>query len=352
MTILISIVVFGSRSIIRSADETGSEKHNPVAKKEFWNTGEGIDSPEFNRQRKLTEFNRFFLEDPNHFIKDHCFVKKDGRYHLFYIRGVRHKDTPKKSIGIDQWIGHASTDDFHRWEIHEPLTQEGAPSVIEKDGVWYLFYNKDKYSDPFRPIRVATSTDLFHWKNHDKNPVYEPSEKFYHYTPALPHCRDFHVFREGDWFYLLFTGLTKDGLGCIGLVRSHNLYDWEDLGPLFVLDHSTRKYARCWWSGYGNPESPFLFKKNGWWHLFFTDNSWAQMYHLWSKDMTKGWTWEHGQKLIVNNGGYDSPSAASEIIERETGDLMSYYFWDLEKRTFALRLAEIGWEGPILYLKY
>ena len=139
------------------------------------------------------------------------------------------------------------------WQIHEPLSQEGAPFVIEKDGIWYLFYNRDSCRDPFWPIRVASSADLFHWKSCDRNPVYEPSKRFYQYRGTSPkHCRDFHVIREGEWFYLLFCGLTKDGLGCIGLVRSKNLYDWKDLGPLFVLDHSTRKYPRCWWSGYGN----------------------------------------------------------------------------------------------------
>ena len=78
----------------------------------------------------------------------------------------------------------------------------------------------------------------------------------------------------------------------------------------------------------------------------------AQTYHLWSKDMRKGWSWENGQKLIVNNHGYDAPCAATEIVEQGAGDLMSYYFWDLEKRTFLLRLVEIGWEGPVLYVKY
>lgn len=341
---------FGGLPMARGADTTDSENNRPVTEKVLdRDTGHGLDCAEFNRQRKLTEFNRLFLDDPGHYIKDHCLVKKNDRYHLFYIRGVRTKDIAEFR---DQWIGHASTADFHCWQIHEPLTQEGAPFVIENGGVWYLFYNRDSFRDPRRPIRVATSTDLFHWKTHDKNPVYEPSAKFYRYAAPVRHCRDFHVFREGDWFYLLFCGLTKDGLGCVGLVRSKNLLDWEDLGPLFVLDHSARKYTRCWWSGYGNPESPCLFKKNGWWHLFFTDNSWTQTYHLWSKDMTTGWSWEHAQKLVVNNNGYDSISAATEIVERRAGDLMSYYFWDMEKKTFVLRLTEIGWEGPILYVKY
>ena len=293
----------------------------------------------------MTEFATRYLEVPGYFVKDHCWVKRGKDYHIFYITGRMPK-------GIDTHIGHASTRDFTHWQIHSRLTQEGAPFVIEKDGLFYLFYNRDSNSHPYCPIRLATSSDLLHWKSYPGNPVYAPSPKYYRYGPSVKHCRDFHVLQEGSYYYLLFCGLTKKGVGCVGVIRSRDLHNWEDLGPMFVLDHGVKKQTRCWWSGYGNPESPQLFKKDGLWHLFFTDNSYSQPYHLWSDKMLEGFSWRNAQLLFANENGYKSPRAATEVIFRPDGDLMSYYFWDLIKKKCVLRLREIGWEGPVVYFKY
>jgi hypothetical protein len=139
----------------------------------------------------------------------------------------------------------------------------------------------------------------------------------------------------------------------VGVIHSTDLLTWEDAGPMFTLDHSSKRHARCWWSGYGNPESPFLFKRGNYWHLLFTDNSFSQVYHLWSEKMLDGWSWKNSQKPWVNNNGYlGSEIAATEIVEMGGRQFISYYFYDRAWGTYSLRLAEIGWQGPVMYLKY
>ena len=143
---------------------------------------------------------------------------------------------------------------------------EGAPSVIRKDGTFYLYSNR-RVGVTERPgIVLATSTDLECGEVHGDNPVYAPNPELYSW-PEPRHCRDYHVMPfEGDYL-MLFAELTRRGLGCVGAIWSRDLVHWEDRGPMFLLDKAGQGYTLWEEVGYGIPESPFLLRHDGRWHL-------------------------------------------------------------------------------------
>ena len=211
---------------------------------------------------------RGYFSDPGHFIKDHTWVHQWGRWHVFYIRG-------RQAAGfldqIDEEVGHASTADFVDWRVHASLPVEGAPSVIEKDGVFYFYSNRPKGTEEKPGIILVTSKNLEDWDVYEKNPVYVPNPHFYAW-PAVKHCRDYHVMPFENGYLMLFAELTRDSIGCVGAIRSDDLVSWSDLGPIFLLDKPNRGYTQWNEVGYGIPESPFLMEKDGRWHLWVTDN--------------------------------------------------------------------------------
>ena len=143
-----------------------------------------------------------------------------------------------------------------------PQSWEGmvvsAPSIIQHDGLYYMFYTGfDDRVPGKQTVGLATSKDLFDWKRHPGNPVYEAPEWAERRPDGWIDCRDSHVLKYGDEFSALFTMVTtKEGKGAIALASSKNLTEWKDLGPAVVT--------------FKEPESPRVFEHGGSYYMFIS----------------------------------------------------------------------------------
>lgn len=183
------------------------------------------------------------------YLKDFCHIRASDGWHLFHIAG-----TPGVSCclpGNEIWFGHATTTDFLSWETHSPcfyLDPAGwdnghvfAPYVIEHDSKYWMFYTGCALDNTQR-IGAAVSDDLHNWTRVGTRPVIRPEEYGWAFCPATggSACRDPHVCRFGDEYWLYYTAVTQTGRGAVGLSVSKDLIQWEDRGPVFqsgVLAH-------------------------------------------------------------------------------------------------------------------
>jgi predicted GH43/DUF377 family glycosyl hydrolase len=177
-------------------------------------------------------------------FRDFSAIRVGDRWHVLYtdFRINQHSRTPGQGIAL----GHVSSRDLINWDVHEPALfidpggWDGraiwAPYLLEHEGIYYVFYTGlDK--DLAQGIGVATSTDLAIFRRHPANPVFVPRGlDWCLWTPgSLSHCRDPHVLRIAEKFYLYYTALCKTGEVCVAAAESCDLLNWSDVGPVAKL---------------------------------------------------------------------------------------------------------------------
>ncbi|TFF95788.1 MAG: hypothetical protein EU544_02015 [Promethearchaeota archaeon] len=173
-----------------------------------------------------------WMNDPNGTIFH------DGKYHLFYQHNPY-----KNKWGSIHW-GHASSEDLIRWK-HLPIALAPSQSLGEKhcfsgccvidQGVPKVIYTKIgriwevlKGSEQWMAIG---SKDLLKWKKSEYNPIMEDS---LHGDESIRQWRDPYIWKEqGVWYCLLSGHYRWRHRGVILLYRSHDLINWEYLGPLY-----------------------------------------------------------------------------------------------------------------------
>lgn len=192
-----------------------------------------------------------------------------GEYHIFYLMGGTGKTT---------WEHIVSSDLVHWKELPTVLTPDGAPdgpdggamftgSVIEKDGVFHIFYTGHNANNPegLEFIMHATSDDLIKWTKHPADilkpdgEIYRVGKKAHPEKPWPPfiewNFRDPYVFLNGEekCYWMLFLGdCAQTGKVVQGLATSHDLLKWEFQKPLNLPE---------------GQECPDLFKIGDTWYL-------------------------------------------------------------------------------------
>ncbi len=217
--------------------------------------------------------------------KDFAFIKKDGVYHLFYIR---HNDF-LPPFATENDFGHAVSTDLYRWQQLPavlPVDPFGwdnlhvwAPHIIEAGGLYWMFYTgvtekPGEFSDTQR-IGVAVSSDLMTWNRPYVQPVWEnrlAPWAWWRPLNAYMSCRDPFVMADpaapGQYLMYYTASLTSDSLATVvGVARSPNgdMAEWVDDKPLMITHRSLSFNTLT--------ESPHLFAHNGRWFMFITANA-------------------------------------------------------------------------------
>ncbi len=269
--------------------------------------------------------------------KDFAFLKKDGVYHLFYIR---HNDfLPQWATEID--FGHAiSTDLFHWAQLPAvmPLDPNGwdnlhvwAPHIVQSDGLWWMFYTgvtdrPGTFHDTQR-IGAAVSSDLMTWNRVHQTSVWSTdSAPWAWWAPLSPgmSCRDPFVMPDpaapGQWLLYYTATPANDTLSTlVGVARSPDADPgaWQDEKPLWITHRSLTFNS--------STESPHLFEHNGRWFLFITSNAGQPLtFFVGSNPLGEPATWTYRGRLR-NMLGYDTSTwFASESLRDGTQDLFAF----------------------------
>ena len=270
----------------------------------------------------------FKPEKHGSYVNDHSIIKaNDGLWHLFGITSF------KSNSYNEKYFVHASGEN-----LDEPMKEEGraidrgtlawSPSVIERDGYYYMFYGPS-------PTQLAVSFELTEWFNY---PVKLKNE------PLMAAHRDHFVFRHKDE-YLMYVSGIHNKKGAISLFTSKDLINWEFDG--FALASGESAPLHCPW---GAMESPYVVEKDGLYYLFITYTDCEPNNYF----NTLVFVSENPKRFGEYNGG-DSGAVpittlhahASEIIKSEDG---SYYITTCGWQGFALphegavSIARLDWK--------
>ena len=190
-------------------------------------------------------------------IWDFWFAEDGPDIHMYFLQADRALGDPD----LRHWnvsIGHAVSRDMQAWEergtILAPDDWDGrgpepadahttwTGSVIQHDGVWYMFYTGTKPSERglIQRVCLATSPDLHHWTRHDPHVVAEADPTWYEELDLDQWhdqaWRDPHVVRDPETglFHMFLTARANDGpskgRGVIGHATSPDLIRWT-VGP-------------------------------------------------------------------------------------------------------------------------
>ena len=232
--------------------------------------------------------------------KEFTLVRKDGWFHLFYIRQNQWPGAPTELS-----LGHAISRDLYTWTEQDtilpviPGTYEGsqiwAPHLIRTGDTWRMFYPA-MHDDPANGILLrqsiteATSTDLVTWTRRPA-PLFDNTlfPWAYHDTTSSlgSDCRDPFVWWDatrGEWVMYVSTRPATDPLNnmVIGIATSTDLETWQDAGyvPITLADFAFASVA----------ESPSIFQGDPSLLIFlWTTNSGNSLTFGTSSDAITGW---------------------------------------------------------------
>jgi hypothetical protein len=205
------------------------------------------------------------------FMKDHCFVYKDGQWHLFAPLGKL--GTSWEDPGSEETAEHMVSDDLVHWKhLGTAVAASGregyfdkmmggiAPHVIQHDGRYFMFYAGWTFPGK-RPnfdmtgyrqsIGLAVSKDLHRW---------EKPEKFAKDGLGVGGTDQCVVRDKSQNRWLMYTCMND-----VSVFESKDLLHWSPAGV--ALTHADMAGG----DSSGNPaESPFVMKhpRSGKWIIF------------------------------------------------------------------------------------
>ncbi|MFQ5512246.1 MAG: FlgD immunoglobulin-like domain containing protein [Candidatus Krumholzibacteriia bacterium] len=233
-------------------------------------------------------------------VKDHSLVRRNGVYHLFYLRG-------DPAINI----GHVTSTDLIHWSFENPVlsVQPGtwderamwAPQVIQGNRGEYIMYYTGVNQASSQQTGIAMSTDLYDWVKIPW-PVYHPDPLTWAEwsETTFSHGRDPFVLEHQGTYYLLNTAKTWFNKGAISCATSTDLFNWQDIGPMYVHD------------SWHVLESVQCIERNNKFHLFFTEETLGATSHMASDSLLSGWDigtrnfidFGHAPEVTLFDGNY------------------------------------------------
>ena len=271
---------------------------------------------------------------PGEIVKDHSLIRIDGTFHLYFIVVGTNKE---KSFG------HATSPDLRHW-TRQPDVLFAGPETWDATVIWAPTVVRDP-TDPRLLIMYYTGVNAYYAQRMGfaltRDPYIfskAPSESYppfhgdtswmYWYEDHWSNYRDPGFFEENNTCYMVHTAHTWAWKGAIALATSANYLTWQDAGPIYVADN---------WHAI---ESVFLMKRNGRYHLFFTEETIEGISHMSSDSLRSGWN--IATRTVIDLG------AASEVLD--LGD-DRYIFSRHTKYTTAaepissIRFDTLGWHG-------
>ncbi len=280
------------------------------------------------------------LYNPDQDVKDHTIVMADGVYHIFYI------------VANERTFGHATSTDLVRWTFHEPVLSRGEPGAWDSRDIWapcviplegtdgyYLMFYTGVNSASAQQTGIAYSNgDLFQWTKAQEELI-EPfacdSSWCNWAVDEYCHFRDPNFFEDETGCYLTQTTRTKYDYGAVALTSGDGRFSWNDTGPMYVHDN------------WHLLESTFVLKREGKYHLFFTEEGVGGVSHMFSDSLTSGWNVIYRSVIDFGHAAEitRTPTGA-EIISRHTS-----YLDYTNDNVYSIRFDTLTWSGDHAVVK-
>ncbi|MCC6629593.1 MAG: hypothetical protein IT340_19620 [Chloroflexi bacterium] len=171
------------------------------------------------------------------------FARGDAELHLFHLTLPNH-----------DLVQHAVSTDGLSWTALPPALRTGDPgdcdddqiwtmSVTERAGRYYMVYTALARAESGQVQRtaLAISDDLLTWTKHPGNPVGVADPRWYEAAwngHGRISWRDPKPVQVGDTYYATVNARENAGpvlrRGCVGLLASTDLVEWEVRPPLFA----------------------------------------------------------------------------------------------------------------------
>lgn len=281
--------------------------------------------------------------------KDFAIVKRDGLFHLFYIRN----NVSLAPDSTERDFGHAVSQDLWIWQQRPPVLPTNpqgwdnlhvwAPHIIESGGLYWMYYTgvsnlPGEYNHTQR-TGLAVSADLETWNRVGDEPIFSAKEVPWGWRNDLspqPAFRDPFVMpdpAQPSGFLMYYTGnlATDTTATIVGVARSGgDVAAWTDLKPLLITGQAMTF----------NPvtESPHLFEHNGLWYLFMTTSSGQPLsFYTGTNPTGDPAEWTYRGRLSTMLGYTTNNWFASEVLEDGTRSYFAYVSGD------RIEMREILW---------
>ncbi len=192
--------------------------------------------------------------------RDPEIVYHEGVFYIFHTRVDLRTDRSACSL-----VMHTSRDLVH-WDgprlLFDGPEMFSAPgNVVRHNGQWVLCFQSypitpgRRYGNEHCRLFTARSDDLIHWSDPE---VMIPAGTYNHFANSPRQIDPFLVEHDGAWWCFYKTA------GAIGLLRSPDLVDWEELSleaPILSAEMTPDKTGM---------ENPYVIRHNDEWWMFFS----------------------------------------------------------------------------------
>lgn len=198
---------------------------------------------------------RLFFRPRDGWVGDMIPYHDGDQFRLFYLK-TRREGPMFSDIG---WHRVDTRDFVHFTDQGDMDIHGGTGSVIERGGVYHLFYCDNDLSD-VQYVCHAVSRDLTNWEKLPED-TFSAAEELY----ERRNFRDPHVFwhEEAGEYRMLLATRTAQGptnrRGCTGMYASDDLHSWRPMPPLYAPGIDV-----------GAHECPDIFRIGDWWYLTYS----------------------------------------------------------------------------------
>lgn len=175
--------------------------------------------------------------------------------------------------------------------------------ILREDNTWHLWYTGYTNIDSIKYLGYATSPDGFIWTRYKDNPIY-----------ASGWVEDMCVIKSDGTYYMFAEGKGDTAHMLMSTDRIH----WTEQGNLNIRRTNGNSISK---GPYG---TPFVFKENGIWYLFYERDD-SGIWLATSKDLK---TWTNVQDEPVLNRGpesFDKYAVAMNQVIKYKGFYYGYY---------------------------
>jgi predicted GH43/DUF377 family glycosyl hydrolase len=267
----------------------------------------------------------FNLDPPGVDAQDFSIYYEDGWYHIYYIKS-NEGETWTDRGNNSQFFGYEKSQDLSHWSFIDNVLEVDntsnwnnqhvwAPHVFKNGSTYYMYYagidNQTGGAHTER-IGLATSTNLQDWTRSNTNNcsgtigdgcVWDCNTTWGGWDGGFEwdgQCRDPYVLddvADTGYYYMVYTTITLQYVQVVGLAKSTDLINWEDVGPINRTSS-------------GKAESPHILKQNNTYYIFYSSPSVVKYTSTTNiTDLTLS-NWES----LVNVPGRSSAYFASELL--------------------------------------